>query len=56
MFITLPQAQRLNYPWEGPIIMTNYLWLEGTYKGICPFKKPLKNQPQDCKTDPVGQQ
>lgn len=24
--------------------MINYLWLEGTYKGICPFKKPLKNQ------------
>lgn len=45
MFIMFLQAYRLNYLWEGPIIMTNYLRLEGTYKDICPFKKSLKNQP-----------
>lgn len=36
--------------------MINYLGLEGTYTGICPFKTALKNQSQDCKADPMGQQ
>lgn len=54
MFIMLLQVQRLNYLWEGPIIMINYLRLEGAYKGTCPFKKPLKNH--HCNTDPLGQQ